>query len=268
MPSVKLAVYPPPRPICANSSNRPLSSSFTVTYSGPYPVRIFWVRPWITSGLGLGRVIAGGAAASAFAAFPFSVSATPTFRTWSSRLPSRYTVIPLHFSSYARRYAFFTSSTVASGGRFIVLWLTKPFATNVLFDGTWKSCTSSCPYVVPSTRAYTNGWWTSSLSLFHGGWSAKSDVTSRNHRRLSRDGSRPVRARFGTLHSCSLNLRDLRTRAFSRAKDSRSTTLTGTPWYVSRGRWRRPRAARCFLSSANPIVPTNSFLQSDTIASS
>src|SRR2546423_11170859 len=55
IPSVKDAVYPPPRPICAKISNRPFSSSLTVTYSAPYPVRIFWVRPVITSGRGLGR---------------------------------------------------------------------------------------------------------------------------------------------------------------------------------------------------------------------
>src|SRR5437879_4365618 len=194
IPSENEAVYPPPRPICANSSKSPLSSSLIVTYSGPYPVRIFCVWPLIVSGLGRGRVTTGPATASAFAASFFSASETPTFRTWSSREPSRYTVIPLHFRSYARWYDFVTSSTVASRGRLIVLWLTNPFATNVLFDGIWKSCTSSCPKVNPSTRAYTNGWWTSPLSRFHAGCSARSAVTSRSHRRLSRDGSRPDRA--------------------------------------------------------------------------
>src|SRR5947199_6656924 len=50
MPSVKQAVYPPPRPICANTSKRTFSYSLTVTYRESFLCRIFWVRLLITAG--------------------------------------------------------------------------------------------------------------------------------------------------------------------------------------------------------------------------
>src|SRR5207244_13306943 len=62
----------------------------------------------------LGRRTAVSTGTSTWTSVGLSGSATPMFRTWSSREPSRYTVMPLHFRSKARRYAFFTSSTVAS----------------------------------------------------------------------------------------------------------------------------------------------------------
>jgi len=78
------------------------------------------VRPVITSGRARGRRATGSAGTSTRTSFGFCASATPMFRTWSSREPSRYTVMPLQCSSYAKRYAFLTSSTVASRGMLIV----------------------------------------------------------------------------------------------------------------------------------------------------
>src|SRR5665648_109897 len=110
--SVNDAEQPPDLPIVENTSHSPLSSSLMVTYRFPHAVLILIVLPMVWVGRLRGALISSSS-------FTFVLSAT--LSTCRSRLPSLYTVTPLHASLYARRYTWRISSSVALWGKLTVL---------------------------------------------------------------------------------------------------------------------------------------------------